>query len=300
MKHLLLALTACVFLSGCGKVVPPGKTILILKPSGVTAIVDQGVYRKWGRDKIYFVDKKLNSFAEDMQILCADDVNMAVDVKAVMSFRVDADTVEFIRNKVPSFRVDQGEITGQELSIDRFYEMAIRDIIRSSSRNVISKLTTDDIRPNREALEREIATNVRTRIEGMGYPIDVSAVLISNIEYPESVTRMREEIKRAQLEEQKQAAIDQMEIAKAKREVVIEQERAKVTIVSAQAAADKNRIMSESLTPAFLRLRQIEMAEELGRTIGTGGANTVYVMPYEAIGPGTMGQAMLQETMADR
>lgn len=302
MKNLSITALALPFvlvsLTGCGKVAPPGKTVLILEADGDTQIINQGVYRPWGRDKLYFVDKKLNSFAEDMNILCADDINMAVDVKATMSFRVDESTIDFIRTKVPSQPSGTGdEVKGQELSIDRFYEMVIRDIVRSSARNAVSKLTTDDIRPNREVLEQQIVADVRRRVKELSYPIDVSAVLISNIEYPETVTRMREAIKSAQLDEQKQAAVDQMRIAQAKRDVAIEQERAKVTIVEAQARADSNKIMSESLTPEFLQWRQMEMTQEMARSVGTGAGSTVYVMPYDAIGPSTSSQLMLQKSL---
>lgn len=283
-----------LFLCGCGRVVPPGKTVIILHPNGDSEIIEKGVYRAWGRAKAYYVDHKLQSFTEDMKVLCADDINMQVDVKTVLAFDVSGNTIDFIKQKVPAVENPEGYM---ELSLDRFYKMVIKDVVRGSARNVISPNETDTIRPQRRKLESEIARTVKDRINEMNFPVSVSAVLISNIDYPESVKEMRQKIKQAKLRDQELAAEAEAKLAEAQRQVAIETEAAKVRMVKAQAQADENRILTESLTPQFLMWRQFEVLENLADKLGTGPNNTVFLMPYSTMDPDMLNTTMLKQSV---
>ena len=287
MLAMTLMLTGCI--PGCGEVVPPGKTIIILHPDGTSTVVDKGVYKSWGRDKVYFVDQKLKSFNEPMKILCADDINMDVDLKAILSFQVTKESIDFIKKKVP-------EIDGN-LSLDQFYKMTVSDIVRSSGRNIISPLITDDIRPNRQRLEAEIFARVVERLKQLKYPLHVSAVLISNIDYPQSVKDMRERIKQAQLKDQESAANAEAQLAETKRQVAIEQELAKVRMIRAQAQADENTILAKSLTPEYLMWRQLEVMEKSAIALAAGASNTVFMMPYKAMDPTMLGNVMVKSSI---
>jgi regulator of protease activity HflC (stomatin/prohibitin superfamily) len=292
----MLAICTALMVTSCGKVVPPGKKVIILTPNGQTNIHEQGVYKAWGRDRAYFVDGKLNSFTEDMKILCEDDINMDVDIKSVLSFKVDADSMAFIKEKVPTQVVKDGEgnSEGFELSLEKFYSMAVKDIVRSSARNIVSKYVTDDIRPNREKIEGEISETIQTRIKALKYPIVISAILVSNIDYPESVKKMREAIKSVQLEEQKKDAQAKADLAEARRMVEVETEKAKVKIVKAEAEAAENIILAEALTPNFLMWRQFEVMENMASELGDG---TVFIVPYQSVNQELLNTAMVKEAV---
>jgi len=294
---MLMGLCAVMMLvTGCGQVVPPGKKVVILTPQGETKIHEQGVYKAWGRDRAYFVDGKLNSFKEEMQILCKDDINMAVDLKSVLSFKVDKSSMDFIQKKVPTqpIKEGKGDIEGYELSLDKFYTMAVKDIVRSTARNIVSQYITDDIRPNREIIEAEIAGKVKNRIEELNYPLNVSAVLVSNIDYPESVKEMREKIKKVQLEEQEKEAKAKAALAEARRQVEVETENAKVRMVKAQAQASENQILTKALTPEFLMWRQYEVMEAMAKDLGDG---SVFIVPYQTMGSDLLNTTMLKDAL---
>ena len=261
--------------TGCGSVVPPGKTVIIVKPSGKNVVKKQGVYRGLGRDKVFFIDNRLNSFSErDMQILCKDDINMSVDVKILMAFEADEKSIEFIKNKMPVSK-------GGEWSLDVFYKMAVQPILRATARNVVSQYSTDDIREAREQIAIDIDTVVRAELKSLGYPLHVSAVLVSNIDYPKLIKDQREAIKKAQLDDLRKAALAEADVAEAQRRVVLEQENAKIALVRAQAKADENRMLTDSLTPQFLRWRELEVMLAVGSEIARGNNNTVYMLPFD-------------------
>jgi len=294
LSILLIALTLLV---GCGEVVPPGKTVIILHPDGTSEIVTKGVYKAWGRSKVYFVDGKLQSFTEKMKILCADDINMDVDVKAIMAFTVSKDSIEFIKAKVPAVEATDGDVSGFELSLHKFYSMVVKDVVRGSARNVVSPYKTDAIRPNRKKIEAAIAKLVVARLKELEYPLIASAVLVSNLDYPQTVKDMRNRIKKAQLADQEKAALAEATLAQTQREVGIEQERAKVRIVKATAQADENRILTDSLTPEFLMWRQLEVMEGAAEKLSQGDSNTVFMMPYQTMNPAMLNTAMVQSAV---
>ena len=81
-------------------------------------------------------------------------------------------------------------------------------------------------------------------------------------------------------------------LAQTKREVSIEQEKAKVRMIKAQAQADENGILTKSLTPQFLMWRQLEVMETTAAKLAAGQSNTVFMMPYA-----TMDRNLLNTSM---
>ena len=287
----LIALT----LSGCGSVVPPGKTVILLHPDGKTDTLTKGVYKAWGRTRVYFVDGKLKSFSETMKVLMADDINMDIDVKVLMSFDVSPKSIDFIKSKVPTRQVTSGDVSGYELSLDEFYALAVRDVVRSSSRNIISPYITDDVRPNRQKIESVIQENVINRVSSLKYPLQIGGILLSNIDYPQSVKDMRQRIKKVSLEEQEKDAKAKAAIAEARRQVEVQAEIAKAKIVKAKATAAENSIIIESLSPEYLMWRQYEVMEKIAGHLGAGGNNTVFMMPYQMMSPELLNASIVRE-----
>lgn len=284
-----LLLAAAFSAVGCGTVVPAGKTVVILHPDGTSTVQDKGAYFAYGRDRVFYIDEKMKSFTESMSIICADEIPLTVDVKALISIESAGDNKEFLVKKIPV--TDSGPLGTPELSLDQFYEMAVADIVRSSGRQIIESESTENVRPNREAKEKEMTELVRKRCKELNYPIHVAAVLLSDIQYPESVRSTREAIKNAQLEDEKKAAIAEADLAQAQREVAVEQERAKVRLVKAQAQADENKVLAESLTPEFLAWHQMESLELVAQTLSEGPNNTTFMFPF------TLQNEMMQPAM---
>lgn len=296
---MLAVAMLAVMLTGCGTVVPPGKKVILMHPNGSNEIIDKGSYKAWWRTRAYQVDQKLQAFEEQMEILCADDINMTVELKVLLSFDVsDEKKLTFIREKVPSVPSEVSGVDG-DLSLDKFYEMAIKDIVRSSARNVVSQEETDNIRPQREILEETISAAVVDRVVELKYPILVSACLISNIDYPDEVTAQRKKIKAAELLDQEKAALAEADLAEAERQVAIEEELAKVRMVKAQAQADENEILTSSLTPEFLMWRQLEVMETVAIELASGESNTVFMLPYQTMSPDMLHTTMIKASVDD-
>lgn len=289
IQSLFITITVLI-LSGCGEVVPPGTTVIILTADGGATIKQEGVYKSYGRDKLYFVDTKLKSYPKNLQILCDDDINMSVSVKWVGSFKVTDETIDVIKKKVLATKVDRGDISGFELSLDKFFQTTMEDILSSVSRSVISPYKTDNIRENREAIRLEIKRLFIARITKLKYPVETADVLLTNLDYPREITDKRKAIKNAELQDLENAAIAKAAVSEARRNAEVEAEKGKAALVKASADAAANKVRSSSLTPAILAVKQLETLVRLAE----GNNNTVVVIPYDAI------QTGLTDTLLNR
>ena len=280
------------------KVVPPGTTVLVIKPDGRTIVHNQGAFYAFGRDRVYYVDRKLNTYQEQMNVLCQDKINMSVEVKWIGSFRVNNESMEIIKQKVPSI---EGRFEGMKvfsLSLDKFYTAAIQPILRQKARFIISKYTTDIIPENRENIQKDIRIAVINRLNELKYPVETSDVIVSNMDFPPEVTKHREQIKRAQLENERLAAQADAKVQEAKRQAQLAREEGKAEMERAKAIAEANRILGETykLYPELLIKQQWNTLEKL-----TKSKNTVIIMmPYEALKNGTANTMLMPELLGKK
>jgi regulator of protease activity HflC (stomatin/prohibitin superfamily) len=272
---LMLTMVGCT-----SKVVPPGTVVIVLQADGDSSIHARGSYTSWGRDRIYFVDTKLKSFTESMRILCKDDVNMVVDIKWVGSFKVSDDNISTIKEKVPATEIKSGDIKGYQLSLDKFYATAMKDIVRANSRMVVSQYSTDSIRANRTEIQTKINDLIRNRFKKLGYPIHTTDIMVSNLDYPKEINDQRKAIKNAQLEDKKQEALSIAAIKQASRAEAIAVAEGKAAIARAYADAKSNEVRSKTLTPEIIQMKQWDVLESLAGKFGEGD---VLIMPYSSL-----------------
>jgi len=282
-----------MFASGCGNVVPPGTTVLLIHATKPSEIVTEGVYHAWGRTKVYFVDQKLEAFTVDRKILCADEINMDVSAKWLGNFMVTASTLDTIKTKIQATPTKRGDISGLELSLNTFWQKAMLDRFSSTLRDVVSTYKTDNIREKRLEIQSEVKKRYLEWLAGAKYPVETVDIMITNLDYPTEVTAMRNKIKQEELRDLENAAIATANVAKARRDAELEAERGKAALVKAEADAAANRVRAASLTPEILAVKQLETLVELA----AGPNNNTVVIPFQAIIPQQGQNASLVETM---
>jgi len=130
----------------------------------------------------------------------------------------------------------------------------------------------------------------------LNYPVETTDVLVTNLDYPESVTAMRNRIKDAELQDLENAAIAKANVAKARRDAELAAERGKAQLVEAEADAAANKVRASSLTPEILAVKQLETLVKLAE----GPNNTVVVIPFEAIRPGGLQETLLTREAVER
>ncbi|UDQ97079.1 SPFH domain-containing protein [Lentisphaerota bacterium WC36G] len=218
---------------------------------------------------------------------------MDVKVKWIGSFEISEKSIDIIKAKVPADTVNRGDIKGFQLSLDKFYKIAMEDIISSISRSTISSYKTDNIREKRDEIRNTIKKKFIDRLIALNYPVETADVLITNLDYPAEITAMRKRIKNAELKDLENAAIAKAEVAKARRDAELAAEKGKARLVEAEADAAANRVRAASLTPEIIMVKQIEMYEKLA----SGPNNTAILIPFSALGSGLSNTMLLKDSI---
>ncbi len=131
------------------------------------------------------------------------------------------------------------------------FDKIITAVFRSASADVTSRFYAKDMHSGeRDKIEKEIATKMNGILNERGFEIE--AVLMKSITLPDGLAKAIE----AKLEAEQLA--QRMDFV-----LLSEKKEAERKIIEAQGTRDAQLILSEGLTENILRLRQIEMMQQL-------------------------------------
>jgi regulator of protease activity HflC (stomatin/prohibitin superfamily) len=134
------------------------------------------------------------------------------------------------------------------------YKGIITSVFRSASADVCSQFFAKDMHSGRRA-EIEEAIRVKMAQNLIGQGIVIEAVLMKSIKLPFGLSKS--------IEEKLQAEQDAMRM-----EFILQQERleAQRKIIEAEGTRDAQKILSEGLTAAIIKIRSIEAFRELAKS----------------------------------
>ncbi len=134
---------------------------------------------------------------------------------------------------------------------ERFTEQIIVKQILSTARQIPSDYSAIEFRGTKRA-DAETAILDRLNERLAGYGVEVTSVTIQDVRYPEAV---EDALKDVEVANQKQQ--------KAEAELKAAEVSAQQKVVEAQAEADANRVLSESLSPEVLQQRYLDTLAKL-------------------------------------
>jgi regulator of protease activity HflC (stomatin/prohibitin superfamily) len=168
---------------------------------------------------------------------------------------ITQDNVPVLVNGVIFFRVTDAAAAAIKV---QEYKLAIYRLAQASLRDVVGKLSLDELLSHQERLESEIARAVE--IAGRDWGLHVEAIKLEDIDVPEELKKMMS--RQASSEREKRATI-----------IKAEGDR-----VAATALSEAARTMSES--PGAMQLRVLQTLDGLGPS----ASNTVVLaLPLEVI-----------------
>lgn len=232
---LIIALSNSLFLT-----IDPGERGVLFKrfSGGLDKqnIKDQGFHVIAPWNKVYIYDVRVNEAFEKMQVLSKNGLNITVE----LSLRFYPEP-----NKIGDLHENVG---------NKYLQRIIVPEVRAATREVIGKYFPEELYSSkRESIQTEIYERTKTAVSRMNLIID--AVLIRDIELPETVKGAIEEKLEAE-----QAAL--------KFEYILQQEtqEAERKVIEAKAKAESNRILNASLTENILKDKGIEATLELANS----------------------------------
>jgi regulator of protease activity HflC (stomatin/prohibitin superfamily) len=254
--------------------IPPGSVGVLWQRFGGTVLnsyLGEGLHVVWPWDKVYVYNTRLQQLEQDFDVLSADGLKMTVNI----AYRFQA-----IPKTVPAL---------QEYIGPNYVSVLLTTEIGARARDVFSRNTPEEIFSDRRIqIQQEILHDVQADLRKTfspmaGHPIDfikLDDVLIRGITLPPEVAaaiNRKEEAKQLNLE------YDYVLLREAK-----EAERKRI---EAQGIREFQDIVSNGITPSYLKWKGIEATEDLARSnnakiviIGSGKSGLPIIL-------GNMGEA---------
>ena len=184
-------------------------------------------------------DARVQEQLEPITALSSDGLSISMD--ASIRWRPNAESL-------PQLHTTYG--TG-------YYEKLVQPELRSAAREIVGQYTPEELYSSRRTeLQQQIVERVKTGVEGQF--VQIEAVLIRNIGLPEQIQRA---IENKLTEEQ---AVERYFFTLQKDS--LEAQRKKI---EAEGQAEYQRIITESLSPQFLRFKGIEATQGLAESPNT-------------------------------
>lgn len=166
------------------------------------------------------------------------------------------------------YRIEPSKVTDMIREIGLAYDNIVTSVFRSAAADICSQFFAKDMHSGeRRKIESDIKDLMNERLGIKGFFIE--AVLLKSITLPKGLTNAIEQKLEAEqdamrmqfiLEQQRREAERQVIAAEAKKQTVVidAQARAEVIRIEADAQNKANELLTASLTPNVLKMKQIE------------------------------------------
>ena len=174
---------------------------------------------------------------------------------------------------------------------DKIINPLVRDVVR----NVIGRFPAEDLPIKRNQIATLINGKMQEKLDKLQFnPVTLESVQLREIVLPQKIKdqieavqvakqqseRVKYEVLRAKQEAQKRAALAQG-VADAKK--IQAQGEANAIMIKAKADADANKMISDSLTPKLLKLKQIEVQGRFNDALKTNKNAQIFLTPGGAV-----------------
>lgn len=255
-------------LVGCGQrvEVPPGHVAKTMGTEGYySGVIPTSKFRLpkcWSYcDKLVLLEVADRQVREQINLFMPKDkLKMAVSVQLTLS--VNPQSYEYIfANVTPSGADDSVD----SIPVGKVYQTYAQQVILSKTAEILSKYTIAEVASSRELINEELRKNLTDTLAAKT-PFSVRAASLVDVAYPDVITQAQENA--AERREKIQQEEAQLEISKValERELQEQQLRRKIDVEKAQAEAEVNRIVADSMTPAYKSYRALQIMEKLAES----------------------------------
>lgn len=253
-----IVLTGCGWAIGDKVEVPPAHVGKIMGQNGYReGVIPTSKFRLDGC--VVWCDKLITMSIADFTVAETMEVFMPED-KLVMTFQLgitlSPNPAQFdsLFNRVAP--------EGDTIPIAGIYVTYAQRIIQSQAREIVSNYTIAEISSNREVIAQELTTALSETI-GTQTPFSMRFLGITDIDYPEVITNAQ--INAAERRERIQQEEAQLEISKVELERSLQEQRLQraIDLEKAQAEAEVNLILADSVTPAYIKYRELQALQNL-------------------------------------
>ena len=266
-RNALVVSALAVSLAACGSKVevPAAHVAKIMTKDGYKAdTIGTSKFRLdwcWAYcDKLVLLDASDQAVSEKMELFMPEDkLNMTFDLRLTMI--INPNKYEELFARIPP--VDQNGV--DVISWNKAYVTYAQQIVRAEAREFLSDFTIAEIASSRETINAQLSQRLTKSINEKT-PFQVRYVGLADIQYPEIIVEAQENA--AERREQINQEYANLELSKVRLERELQEQamNQKITLERARAEAEVARIQSHSLTPAYIRYRELQILEKLAES----------------------------------
>lgn len=241
-------------------------------------------------DKLVLINAGDQANTESMKIFIPEDkLNLEVDVRTNLTLNKEGADALF--DALPPQDSENEDVAVIERTLA--YRTYAQQIILTETREYLSQYSIAEIASSLEKVNSDLRIRLQKSLEART-PFSVRYVGITNIKYPSIITEAQENA--AKRREQIQQEEAQLQISKVQLERELQEARLqrKIDVETALAAAEADRIRSAALTPAVIKMRELDNARHIGSLMfgeNWDGAHPIF--GYGGGMPGLGGNSLL-------
>lgn len=266
-RNALVVSVLAVSLAACGSKVevPAAHVAKIMTKDGYKAdTIGTSKFRLdrcWAYcDKLVLLDASDQAVSEKMELFMPEDkLNMTFDLRLTMI--INPNKYEELFARIPP--VDQNGV--DVISWDKAYVTYAQQIVRAEAREFLSDFTIAEIASSRETINAQLSQRLTKSINEKT-PFQVRYVGLADIQYPKIIVEAQENAAERREKVQQEEAQLQISKVQLERQLQEQQLQRKVDVEKAMAEAEVARIQSQSLTPQYMKYRELQILEKLAES----------------------------------
>lgn len=275
---LIISVTALSTLTGCSvEQIPPAHKAKVLTTNGYSPdIMEPQNYWLWGKDRLVLIETSTKAMTEPMSVVMKDKLTLTFDVKFRARIGGSDATVNAMFNDISPSAVSNNILL---VDLNAVYKTYGQMLVRNISRVVVSKYDTENVALNYERISSEIYEKMAEALKST--PIEMSDVVLGNIEYPAVITEAVNTAKSRDLAIKEAEAQARIDLKKKEAEKVLAQEQASIDLIKAESLRDQNKTIAAGLSDNLIKYRALEVQEKMAEKLGNAGS--VVMVPYDAM-----------------
>ena len=278
----LIAVAAISVLAGCGQVVEVETASVgkIMTKDGLQDHVHRpskfrldacwwpGAYC----DKLITLDVSDVGVNEDIRLFMPQD-RLNMDFTVALTLSVQEEAYDELFSRINPRPVNEHV---SRINIMDAYNRYAKEIVGSQSREFMSQYSISEVANNRDVVGAELADHLSEVIRERT-PFYIRYAGLSHVDYPPIITKAQENAaeRREQIEQERA----QLEVSRVSLERELEEQRLQrlIDVERAQAEAEVNQILGESITDRYIIYRQLDSLDRFAQSDNTK------VIPFEML-----------------
>lgn len=207
-------------------------------------------------DKLILLDVSDRSVSETMELFIPKDkLNMTFDLRMTLS--VNPEKYEELYSRMAP--------NEDQIQWMAAYQTYARDIVRSEAREFLSQFSIAEIASSRETLNVQLTERLSKSIS-QRTPFQVRYIGLADLNYPEIIVDAQK--KAAERREQIEQEEAQLQISRVQLERQLQEQKMQraIDVEKAEAEALVNKILGDSITPAYVRYKELSVLQDLANS----------------------------------